>query len=107
MRKAAIASAAADSYSWVGCTGSEGSDGCSSSLSFHCASLAGLLPGNDSAHVDGQPLPKQQPASVQPMRPKARPTGTTMPAMSAPFQNGKRSAFSKNHAAMEAPMKPP
>src|SRR5882724_7492725 len=102
-----MASDAADSYNCVGCTGNDGSDGCSSSLSFHCASLAGLWPGNDSAQVDAHTLPKQQPASVQPMRPKASPTGTTMPAMSAPFQNGKRSALSKNHAAAEAPMKPP
>ena len=32
---------------------------------------------------------------------------TTMPAMSAPFQNGKRSALSRNQAAAEAPMNPP
>ena len=52
-------------------------------------------------------LPKQQPASRQPMRPKPRPIGTTMPAMSAAFQNGNRSERSKNHAAIEAPRKPP
>src|SRR5687768_736005 len=95
------------SYNCVGCTGSDASDGCSSSLSFHWASLAGLWPGNESAQEEPQTLPKQQPASVQPMRPNANPTGTTMPAMSAPFQNGKRSALSRNHAAADAPMNPP
>ena len=41
------------------------------------------------------------------MRPKAMPSGTAKPAMSAAFQKGKRSRRSTTMAISPAPMKPP
>ena len=70
-------------------------------------SLAGLLGGKLNPRGPSFRVPKQHPASRQPMRPKPSPIGIAKPAMSAAFQKGKRSRLSRNHAPIEAPMKPP
>src|ERR1700722_19358404 len=107
MQNAAMASDAADSYTWVGCTGRLQSFALGRRCALNCSSLAALLHGNDMAQGSSQVSPKQQPAMRQPIRPKASPSGTAKPAMSAAFQNGNLSRLSRNHAAPPAPMNPP
>ena len=47
----------------------------SRTCAFACSSLAGLRGGKESPHGSDVVEPKQQPASRQPMRPKASPIG--------------------------------
>ena len=107
-QKAAIAREPADSRICVGCTGIDHIRCVLIRPSSNCALEAALVGGNCSDMKPGPVgLPKQQPASKHPIRPKPSPIGMAKPAMSAARQNGKRSRLSKNQEPTDAKMSPP